>query len=449
VDSASNIDAGAALEDLGGELAGETGTPSSSPFFVSKKAAAVLKHAILRQYVVPWAVKVGTSGRRVAFIDGFAGPGRYADGTEGSPSLIIASATGLPGGRDLECHFVEWKKADFKRLSEVVRQGQRRGVHCYAYQGRLEQHLNQLLAEVDGIPAFFFLDPFGLGLNFNAMNGILSVARPYPGMSTELMVNFSANAVRRIGGLLSAPETPGRRATLAGLDQVCGGQWWRDVFREHADNSERVQVIAEGWARRLAIHTSADYWCVPVRNRAELQPVYHLVFFTRHPDGMWLFADSLAKAQREWRRHLAPPPVEVDDALFQLDDPFVKEEEHRQNQWKEAIKANVLRTLAAEGPYRFSTHIRSVLTPEVAGLADEPLIRKAVKELYAEGRTGCDGKGRVKGTTSSDQQLPSRHRPSRHLVPLLAIQASSARFRRSASPLLEEEGNVRGTASVS
>jgi hypothetical protein len=48
-----------APEVLGGEAAGEQDIQSSNPFFVSKKAAAVLKHALLEQYLVPFAAKVG------------------------------------------------------------------------------------------------------------------------------------------------------------------------------------------------------------------------------------------------------------------------------------------------------------------------------------------------------------------------------------------------------
>ncbi len=74
--------------------------------------------------------------------------------------------------------------------------------------GRVQNRVDELLAEVDGIPAFFFLDPFGLGVDFPTMR---TVMRERSGPSTEVLVNFSANAVRRIGGLLdSPPDTKGR-----------------------------------------------------------------------------------------------------------------------------------------------------------------------------------------------------------------------------------------------
>ena len=62
------------IEDLGGEVAGEKDTEQGSLFFVSKKAAAVLKHEILRQYVVPFVSKVGSyaTASRVVYLDGYA-----------------------------------------------------------------------------------------------------------------------------------------------------------------------------------------------------------------------------------------------------------------------------------------------------------------------------------------------------------------------------------------
>lgn len=47
-------------------------------FFESRQGAAVLKHAILRNYLPPWAGKVGSRSidNRVAIADCYAGAGR-------------------------------------------------------------------------------------------------------------------------------------------------------------------------------------------------------------------------------------------------------------------------------------------------------------------------------------------------------------------------------------
>jgi hypothetical protein len=57
-------------------------------FFDEPQGAAKLKHEVLRQHLTIYASK---TGRRtpVVFLDGYAGPGRYGDGSPGSPGLWL------------------------------------------------------------------------------------------------------------------------------------------------------------------------------------------------------------------------------------------------------------------------------------------------------------------------------------------------------------------------
>ena len=68
-----------------------------SNFHKTKKSAAVLKHAIIDQYATPFASKTGTTSldHRVAFIDGYAGPGRYEDGEEWPGAMLLRKAEEL------------------------------------------------------------------------------------------------------------------------------------------------------------------------------------------------------------------------------------------------------------------------------------------------------------------------------------------------------------------
>lgn len=62
------------------------------------------KHVILRGYLSAWMPIMSRTNRRIVFIDGFAGPGRYAGGDEGSP--LIALRTALDHRqRDPGCEF--------------------------------------------------------------------------------------------------------------------------------------------------------------------------------------------------------------------------------------------------------------------------------------------------------------------------------------------------------
>ncbi|MGW9613297.1 three-Cys-motif partner protein TcmP [Streptomyces diastaticus] len=385
-----------AVLDLSGETAGEDVRDDTSPFFVSKKAAAVLKHAILDKYVVPFASKVGkyAPDGRVVYLDGYAGPGRYDDGTPGSPALILESAAAIADFRKLDCYFIEKNRKNFQSLSQLVAEARGQGLAAHALQGRVERHLDHVLEAAQGSPLFAFLDPFGLGITFEALTERIFGSRRASRQPTEVLLNFNANAVRRIGGLLtSRRDTPGKPATLRALDVACGGDWWREEFLDSRDNAEAVRRITRGFAGRVGRAVGAGSWTVGVRNRANLQVAYNLVHFSRHRDGLWLFGEAASLAQVEWRRACLPP--ETPGMLFNPGDTFEQEEEARRLRWIKRIRANLEDLLRKHGSFVVGNYQAEVLAG-VLGEARERHVRAAIKELFREGKTTCNGGGNVR-----------------------------------------------------
>ena len=47
------------------------------------------KHLVLESYLKAWFPIMGKRRRRILFVDGFAGPGKYRDGEEGSPLVAM------------------------------------------------------------------------------------------------------------------------------------------------------------------------------------------------------------------------------------------------------------------------------------------------------------------------------------------------------------------------
>ncbi|MEV0090076.1 three-Cys-motif partner protein TcmP [Streptomyces sp. NPDC050738] len=384
---------------LSGESAGEEVTDATRQFFVSKKAAALLKHEILQRYVKPFAAKVGrwAPGGRVVYLDGYAGPGRYEDGTPGSPALILDSAAEVASIRQLDCYFIERRRADYRRLDQLVSEARGRGLTAEALSGKVEKHLSYVLEQAQGAPLLAFIDPFGLGLSFDALTTQLFGSREPAGATgrdaTEVLLNFNANAVRRIGGLLTSTKEPrGKQATLQAMDAACGGDWWRDEFLDSADNREAVERIAGGFAQRVGAAVRAHSWTLPVRNREHHQPAYHLVLFSRHRDGLWLFGEAISHAQAQWRREILPPSR--NGTLFDESDLFEQEEEQRARGWIDEIKRNILGLLqqrAVVGVDRYHEEIMG----SALGEARQMHIRAAIKELHKDGRTACDGKGSI------------------------------------------------------
>lgn len=47
------------------------------------------KHIVLRAYLDAWLPIMGMRNERILFVDGFAGPGKYENGEDGSPVIAL------------------------------------------------------------------------------------------------------------------------------------------------------------------------------------------------------------------------------------------------------------------------------------------------------------------------------------------------------------------------
>lgn len=166
------------------------------------------KLAILGAYLRAWFPILGRGGfPRVLYIDGFAGPGRYAGGEDGSP-IVALKALGSQENLDdtaFEFHFVERKRRAVMALKANIAELRSNGgiaanaqvfVHEnqtfeQAYREKIKPRLLQSLRA----PAFALVDPFGwTGLPMAIMSELMS--RP----STEVLVNFMFEEINRFLG---------------------------------------------------------------------------------------------------------------------------------------------------------------------------------------------------------------------------------------------------------
>src|SRR6266511_1485372 len=80
------------------------------------------KHIILRRYLDAWFPIMATQSQRLVYIDGFAGPGRYADGDDGSPIIALKAALAQPRlqATELVFLFIELDPVRKANLDEEV-----------------------------------------------------------------------------------------------------------------------------------------------------------------------------------------------------------------------------------------------------------------------------------------------------------------------------------------
>ena len=376
----------------------------TSKFHKNKKAAAVLKHAVINSYVTPFASKTGkwSAGNRVAFIDGYAGPGRYADGAEGSGAMLVRKAqelAAMSSPRHVEVHFVENDAETADRLSEVAA-SEGDGVSYTVTRGDVATHLPDLLEWVDGIPAFIYLDPCGLPIPLEQVARIFD--RPEgPGLATEVLINLTAG-LRRFAGMLYS--TKNNEGALRTLDTALGGDWWRSVWLEACptgDASEDQKMAAElavveGYTDRLRQLTGGlGTWVIDVKPRADLKPVYYLVFATRSIHGIVTFGEATSKGLEEWRKHNAEQAA--DDTLFSdaasWESDWKAEEAKLKARWIATLTERIECELAKGEPFRIIDRPDEIFGNDLIGVVRTLHLRAAINNARNSNKTSTKTTG--------------------------------------------------------
>jgi three-Cys-motif partner protein len=182
------------------------------------------KLALLQAYHGAWfpILSRGTNFERIIYIDGFAGPGRYTAGEDGSPIIALKAALGAHIRLPFEFHFVERRRRAVNCLNaniDELRQQQKIAstteinVHAQlTFERAYDRTLRQRLVSSPRAPAFALLDPFGwTGLPMRIMTELVRRS------NTELVVNFMFEEINRF---LNHPE---QEKTLTGYLAVLIG----------------------------------------------------------------------------------------------------------------------------------------------------------------------------------------------------------------------------------
>ncbi|GCD99664.1 three-Cys-motif partner protein TcmP [Embleya hyalina] len=373
-------------------------TGTDKDYWKAQALPSVLKHRLLRSYIPRFAGMTGSHSKQIVYLDGYAGEGRYEDGRKGSAELAMGIAADHAAmGRPIvwTCFFAERKAASAVKLREVAGEYVKRGVDSRIHHGEVDDLLDQAVAAAVGLPLFLFLDPCGLGVPFERLTGIVNGPRAVPPQwpPTEFLLNFSLEAVRRIGGHQRSEQ--GNARTMERLDIVCGGSWWRDIVDREGVNAD--EPVATEYARRLQEATGMFVRSVPVRRRPRHKAVYHLVFATRSQYGLWAFGDSAAKARDAWWESLAQDEAarnEASDTPFLLTEAEVlrPDPETIERAALPVIADNIERLLREGRPVKLVDHTLEVFG-DLYGQVTEPVVRKAIKLLHTQRRTPSNGKG--------------------------------------------------------
>jgi three-Cys-motif partner protein len=106
----------------------------------------------------------------VVYIDGYAGRGRYDDGTPASAERILKIAEYYKDrGIDVRLFFHETEPESFAVLNPVVDEYKARGIQAEASPEEVMKGLGKVITAAQGLPLFLFLDPCGVGIPFSGL----------------------------------------------------------------------------------------------------------------------------------------------------------------------------------------------------------------------------------------------------------------------------------------
>lgn len=183
------------------------------------------KHLVLRKYLNAWLPILGRWNKRIVFVDGFAGPGEYEGGEEGSPLVAIRALCehGAKITAEVIFYFVESRPDRYEHLRALVEERRSElpgNAKVVVVQGQFDTSMTEVLDKLDEqsqqlAPALVMIDPFGVtGTPMKVIERILKNRR------CEVYISFMFDSINRF---LATSEFEDK------LDSLFGTPEWRSA----------------------------------------------------------------------------------------------------------------------------------------------------------------------------------------------------------------------------
>ncbi len=270
------------------------------------KPHTAMKHTILRRYLQGFYPKLSRWHDRIMVVDGFAGPGVYKGGEDGSPIVALDALQEHSHFANMaDCRFtflfVEERKDRVEVLQGILAERSVvDNVEPRVSHGTFEHHVVGALAELrrePGMPAFFLLDPFGVkGLPLRVLREIAEFPK------SELLVSFMYQSTNRFR---TTPELQPH------LDEFFGTREWAKA--EQFEGEQR-KLFLRGLYQRQLKGVGMEYVRTFEMKDELNQPEYFLAFATHSAEGLRVMEDAMWKADRsrgtEFSDYSAPSPLQ-------------------------------------------------------------------------------------------------------------------------------------------
>ena len=265
---------------------------STDAFFNESKEQSKVKAEIVAKYLATWAKVVIPTTRkqagRIAYIDLFAGPGRYEDGTKSTPLLVLERAVADTDMSEMLATF--FSDADpnhtrsLQQAIDAIPDISRLKYKPEIYTEVVDENITNVFEQTKIEPTLSFLDPWGYkGLSCRLINSVIK------DWGCESIIFFNYN---RINMGLSNDMVASHMNTLFEKDRA---DHLRSVIKNMSPDEREVTILD---AISDALKEMGGEYVLPYRFRGGQRNriSHHLIFVSKSPKGYDIMKDIMAKA---------------------------------------------------------------------------------------------------------------------------------------------------------
>jgi len=254
-------------------------------FFAAQEPQSAVKAAIVAKYFLPWAHISRQRTGRVLYLDLYAGPGIYDDGSPSTPLLVLQQIIDHPELHDKVVTFFGDK--DQRTISKLdVNIKGLPGISNLKFPpvvkaGEVTGKLAEQLAALRLVPTLMFLDPCGYkGISADIIRAVLQ----NPGSECVLFFNYN-----RINPAIRNPDVRHHVDAIFGTERV------DKLFAAlpALDNAGTERMVME--ALRESMREIGAGYVQAFRFRKGPRITHHLVFIGTHPLGHKIMKDVMSK----------------------------------------------------------------------------------------------------------------------------------------------------------
>ena len=241
------------------------------------------KHEILKHYLGAWFPILASVHLRLLYVDGFAGPGEYESGEDGSPIIALKVARDhalkrklTRKGMDLVFYFIEKDEARCQNLKQKIATLQLPdNFRIHAECASFEEIFDEVLSEIEKqnkrlAPSSVFIDPFGpTGFPMSLISRLAQQPR------SEVLITFNYQSLNE--WFLQDPRK------YKYLDELYGSDAWRQAL-QILDPDQKQSYLMEAYQKALERlgWKGRRFRMVNIQNQTQ----YYLFFATSHWEGM-------------------------------------------------------------------------------------------------------------------------------------------------------------------